>query len=326
MRQYENILDQQNAKKAAALLNKMHQNTVTKGKDSNEDKIATSGLVSKRKPELTPENRSNNISNCNDSVATEKQGAQQNDIAAGNTTPIDLTIKGQYLNASADQLYPQGNLKNCDAQMHVSAFSSELPTARQQMTVEKPSNGPKNNESLQKSATTNANTIHVSLMSQFTPKVKATGSCDNDQYSEKLTPDNATTTRSQQQQHHKETLSQRRNGKINSKEQTKIRQSLQILPSESNVASSNNGPQADALQTTRQTRQQRASLQKLENSQSEESYKKQTATTAIASGEISQLDNAAQKAEVNRSLRPKRLAQRNKASTALTAAVTFQEE
>ena len=74
MRQYENILDQQNAKKAA-LLNKMHQNTVTKDKKSNEEKMGTSGLVSKRKPELTPENRSNNISNCNDSVATEKQGA-----------------------------------------------------------------------------------------------------------------------------------------------------------------------------------------------------------------------------------------------------------
>ena len=61
MRQYENILDQQNAKKAAALLNKTHQNTVTKSKNSNDEKMVASALVSKRQPVLTPENRSNNI-------------------------------------------------------------------------------------------------------------------------------------------------------------------------------------------------------------------------------------------------------------------------
>ena len=124
--------------------------------------------------------------------------------------------------------------------MQVSAFSSELLPSRQQMTVEKPSNGPKNNESLQKSATTNANTIHVSLMSQFTPKDKAGGSCDNDQFSDKLTPENAIITRLQQQ-HHKEPLSQRRNGKLHSKEATKIRHSLPTPPSESNNANSSNG-------------------------------------------------------------------------------------
>ena len=45
MRQYENILDQQNAKKAAALLNKMHQNTVTKGKNSHDEHVASFGQV-----------------------------------------------------------------------------------------------------------------------------------------------------------------------------------------------------------------------------------------------------------------------------------------
>lgn len=39
------------------------------------------------------------------------------------------------------------------------------------MTVEKPSNGQKNNEHLQKSATTNTNTVQVSFMSgAYTPK------------------------------------------------------------------------------------------------------------------------------------------------------------
>ena len=46
----------------------------------------------------------------------------------------------------------------------VSAFTTELPV-RQQMTVEKPNNGMKSREHLQKSATTNTNTMQVSMMS-----------------------------------------------------------------------------------------------------------------------------------------------------------------
>ena len=93
MRQYENILDQQNAKKAA-LLTKMHQNTVTKGKISKDETMAATGLVSKRQPELTPENRSNGVENCNDSAALEHRETEQNNSAAGKATPIDITNKG----------------------------------------------------------------------------------------------------------------------------------------------------------------------------------------------------------------------------------------
>ena len=77
MRQYENILDQQNAKKAAALLNKMHSKSVTKGGGSGgEQQMAATVLVQKRQPELTPENRSNGGDPCHDSVAMEHRGLE----------------------------------------------------------------------------------------------------------------------------------------------------------------------------------------------------------------------------------------------------------
>lgn len=67
------------------------------------------------------------------------------------------------------------------------------------MTVEKPSNGLKN-DILQKSAKTNANTMQVSLLSghPFSPKDKIDGVSDVDDYSEKFTPENATNMRQDQ--------------------------------------------------------------------------------------------------------------------------------
>lgn len=60
------------------------------------------------------------------------------------------------------------------------------------MTVEKPSNGLKN-DVLMKSAKTTANTMHVSLLSgnPFTPKDKNISVSDGEDYSDKFTPENA---------------------------------------------------------------------------------------------------------------------------------------
>ena len=82
--------------------------------------------------------------------------------------------------------------------IQVSAF--EDAANRQHLTVEKPSNG-LNNDNLQKSATTNANTMQVSLMSghHYTPVNKHGGApgSDVDNLSDKFTPDGVATKTSQ---------------------------------------------------------------------------------------------------------------------------------
>jgi len=55
MRQYENILDQQNAQKAAARLHKFNQSEA-------EQDLNKAVYVRKRQPEITPENKSNETS------------------------------------------------------------------------------------------------------------------------------------------------------------------------------------------------------------------------------------------------------------------------
>lgn len=53
--------------------------------------MAVAGLISKRQPELTPENRSNGGGgeNCHESVAMEQRQTEQHNSAAGKVTPLE---------------------------------------------------------------------------------------------------------------------------------------------------------------------------------------------------------------------------------------------
>jgi len=129
--------------------------------------------------------------------------------------------------ASAEQAQDPSSLKNS---VQVSAFGDAL--TRQQMTVQKPSNG-LNSDHLQKSATTNTQTIRVSLNSvhHYTPVNKNGGVSDVDDdgdLSDKFTPDNSTTAQLKKLQNIDgvSSLKSGRRAKLQTKEQAKIRKVL----------------------------------------------------------------------------------------------------
>lgn len=170
-------------------------------------------------PEQTPEQASNDASAL----------ADRDHLNMVNFEPLQPHKESQLANqskmlASAEQIQDSSNLKNS---VQVSAFGDAH--MRQQMTVQKPSNG-LNSDHLQKSATTNTQTIRVSLNSvhHYTPVNKNGGVSDVDDLSDKFTPDSSTTAQLKKLQNIDgvSSLKSSRRSKLQAKEQTKIRKVL----------------------------------------------------------------------------------------------------
>ena len=133
-----------------------------------------------KNPELTPESLSNN----EDSAGSPRRQGEAEHMLGSSMIDTINKIPKAYM-ASAEQDYFRDDDKNGDTDRKVISAFSDMVASHQPMTCKKPNNGQKNVDSLQKSATTRANTGHHCTPLQ---KHQSFDAIENN-YSDKFTPE-----------------------------------------------------------------------------------------------------------------------------------------